>query len=80
MGLHSSIRLRSRPAVNPLHHLPREAAARPRRAQARRHRTARAQREAEQDALSASGTAADRLRRISAGPIHVSQLFLDVPR
>ena len=29
------------------------------------------------DALSASSTADDRLRRISAGPIHVSQLFLD---
>ena len=37
----------------------------------------RAQREAEQAALSASSTAADRLRRISAGPINISQLFHD---
>ena len=37
----------------------------------------RDQREAEQAALSASGTTADRLLRISAGPIHVTQLFED---
>ena len=37
----------------------------------------RAQREEEQAALSGSSTAADRLRRTSAGPIHISQLFHD---